>query len=125
MSTEYLLKAQVKARSGESAEFSVRVIQWTPKERTQRAVKIVAIGLSLSFIFIFLPIVHFVLLPLALILTPIIAWYTYRQVEEIPAQNLGCPHCGASAQMPSQTQFTKQEVLCDSCRTVLEITKIV
>ncbi|MBN8554346.1 MAG: hypothetical protein J0L93_02785 [Deltaproteobacteria bacterium] len=121
MVEENLKPISTTTRSGEKNQGQLRIIFWSKEERLKRALKAAGIGLGLTFIFIFLPIVHFILVPLALIITPLVSVYLYKQTEEVPKQNLICPKCAANVEVSSSNKFEKIELICDSCRSVLEI----
>jgi hypothetical protein len=120
---ESLLLA-VKCRSGECLEAQLKYVCWTKTERRSRALKVLGIGLLLAFCFLFLPIVHFVLVPSALLIAPVVAWLIYEQSASIPKQSLTCPKCNSSVEWPACTSFEKKEIFCDSCRSVIEVSVI-
>lgn len=120
MSEERMVTVELKARSGEISDTVVRKISWLPAERTKRALKVGAIGLGLTIAFVFVPIAHFVLVPLGLILTPVAMYFAHKQIQLFPKQNLNCPKCHHSVEWAART-YAQGEIFCDHCRTVITV----
>lgn len=66
---------------------------FTPWERMVQAGKVLAVAWSLALITVFIPIAHFVLVPLFLVAGPVMALMKYR-VETVAEKAHGvCPEC--------------------------------
>jgi len=121
MPRENQLSIRVLARSGEIGEDSLKVLTWTPAERKQRAIKAGLIGLGAAIVSLFIPIVHFFMVPLALLGSPILIWFILRQESYAPKQSISCPHCSQKIEMAALYTLSSTEILCDACRQVLRI----
>lgn len=117
------IPVQVAARSGESVGIQLQMMEWSEKERTHRAIRVGLIGGGLTLVSLFLPIAHFILVPLGIILTPFFARRAYAQKVVYPTQSIVCPKCGATVQWPLSFEVSDRELLCEKCRSVLKITR--
>lgn len=119
---ESALLVLVKARTGESTGAALKLKTWSPLERRVRASKVFIGGLMLTLGFVFLPIAHFILVPLGLIITPLVSFKMYRLKQVVLRQTLLCPKCNHAFEFPFSFGLIRSiEVQCDACREVLMV----
>jgi hypothetical protein len=112
----------IQARSGQNIATTLQLKRWSPAQRRARALRILGIGFLLTFVFVFLPIAHFILVPLGLVLTPIIAFKVSKLETVYPNQSLICPKCSQPVQFAFSFSLTLPlDTQCDACREVLKI----
>ena len=95
----------------------------TVTDRLKRAAVIFSLGLALAVIAIPIPIVHFILVPGALVLGGILAAIRLGQREVFRGAHGRCPFCGADQDFTVLGRFKLPKVVyCVSCqrRLVLE-----
>jgi hypothetical protein len=107
----------LKTIAGKENKDSIELIHWTPPQRTVRALKMLGMFWGFAVLAVFLPIVHFVLVPTFLILGPIMAYGTYKQDAGIVAKNLICPECGETLKVSAQKMKWPLLLTCDNCKT--------
>ena len=107
----------LKTIAGNTHPDTIELIHWTPSQRTMRALKSLGIFWGLAVISVFLPVAHFVLVPMFLILGPIMAHGTYKQDASIVAKDLVCPECKAPLKVSSQKMKWPLLLVCDNCKT--------
>lgn len=121
--SETAIAILIQARSGQTLESLLKTTTWSPSERRIRAAKTLIGGFALTLGFLFLPIAHFILVPMGLIITPIIALKISGLKRIIPRQGLLCPKCSSSFEFPFAFQLAHEiEIQCDACREVLRLT---
>ncbi len=79
---------------GKSGNLTVLAKIWTDEEKKTRAWRTLAIGWGIAIFTIFLPLVHFILVPLFLIGAPIVAGKMKKQEGQIEGVEGSCPFCG-------------------------------
>lgn len=85
--------------------------------RLQRAFKAGLIGLGLALVFVLIPILHFVLVPGALIGGIVIGIKRYLQQIQVPQQDWACPRCQGATQF-QDTYLVPNKVetkICSKC----------
>lgn len=115
--TTETVKVILKTVAGNTHADTIELIHWTPSQRTMRAMKSLGIFWGLAVFSVFLPVAHFVLVPMFLILGPIFAVSTYKQDASIVAKALVCPECKEPLKVSSQKMKWPLLLVCDSCKT--------
>ncbi len=72
----------------------------TSGERLVRAGKILGLCWVLAVIAVFIPVLHFILVPLLLIAGPVMAYLKYRVTELAEKADGVCPECQAEVSIP-------------------------
>jgi len=116
---EELISISVETRTGERGLCKLRSLNWSDEERRNRALKAGLIGFGLTVGFVFLPIIHFVLVPLSLIVTPFVVRKIFRQKTFIPGQEMACPKCQQNFGLPGMMEMNECEFICDHCRSLV------
>lgn len=109
--------------SGEAESQAVaKVEDWDPIARVKRAVAPMCICWAAAGVSIFIPILHFVLVPTLLIAGPVI--FALRITESSTLQSLAgdCPRCKKPGQFVTGGRFKlPRNVTCDGCGNLLEL----
>jgi hypothetical protein len=95
----------------------------TPVERLKRAGIALAGGAVLALIAVPIPLVHFVLVPGALLIGIVLAALRLRQREIIRSAKGSCPYCGTPQRLGLAGRVFRlpREVFCDHCRRPLDL----
>jgi len=105
---------------------AVQVTICSPAQARRKGVAIgflVALGAAVS---IFIPIVHFLSVPLGLIAAPVAGYAAYRihlNSVDIITGGLTCPHCGEWVSLAGCTVHADASVLCGSCQRQISFKK--
>jgi hypothetical protein len=91
--------------------------------RMRRAALAFAAGAALALIAIPIPLVHFVLVPGALLLGVVFAGLRLNQREIIRSAEGSCPYCGTHQRLGLAGRVFRlpREVFCDRCRRPLDL----
>ena len=96
------------------AELSV--IMRDAGQRTRRAVLTWLAGWGLGIVAVFLPVLHFVLVPLLVLGGPILAFNRFGERVSVLAVTGTCPGCGVAQHQPlKRGAQPRLEFRCDSC----------
>ena len=89
--------------------------EWTQRQRLKRALKALGISWGLGTIAVFIPGMHFILVPGLLIAGPFLAYNTY-QIRNIISGGTGtCPQCGKSFSIVKAPLKWPLNDLCSAC----------
>lgn len=91
-------------------------VAWTHAQRAQRAAKALGLCWGAAIVAVFLPLLHFVLVPALLIAGPVAALVRYREQRSVLGFDGACPACGAALverrALPSHDEVA---IRCDAC----------
>lgn len=112
-----ITKTDLVAREGDiEATGSLWTKTLAPSEQKKRALKFSGLSLVLSFVSVFIPIAHFVLVPGFLIGSVVLYFMVSRTKTLVQKSEVHCPHCQQVGEnLIDQIDFPKQ-ITCDSCR---------
>ena len=104
-----------------SAELVVETLDFG--DRVRRAALAFAAGAALALVAIPIPLVHFVLVPGALLLGMIFAALRLNQREIIRSAEGSCPYCGTAQRLGLAGRVFRlpREVFCSNCRRPLDL----
>lgn len=92
------------------------------KARASRAVLTWAVGWALAVAAVFLPVLHFVLVPLLLVGSPMLAWQRLHEPATLVAAEGSCPACGDRRTFPLGGAWRARTSLrCDACGRALSL----
>jgi len=101
---------------------AVSVVEHGSRDRALRAVKGWAGCWGAAVAAVFLPVLHFVLVPSLLLAGPLVALARWRERVTILAADGTCPACGAMQHArPRSAAAEHMGFRCDSCRRALEL----
>jgi len=110
-------------KEGTQGDSEVTILSWTSRQRIVRALKLLLGLWALMVAAVFVPILHFILVPLLLVGGPVAAYLSYRQKEEIPATNLLCPGCKQIVQLAASNVLWPLHLRCGNCGRFLRVEK--
>lgn len=101
---------------------TLRVILRDAGQRTRRAVLTWLAGWGLAVLAVFLPVLHFILVPLLLIGGPLLALQRLgERVSVIDVRGI-CPGCGVAQEQPLKSGARPRlEFRCESCRRAIGV----
>lgn len=107
--------------TGQSTNGSLKIIRFSQAERSARSMKFAGLCLLASLISVVIPMMHFVLVPLFLLASPVVAIWVMRQEYQVLGGNGKCPKCGADfTPEVSKLDFPVQDV-CAKCHGAVQI----
>lgn len=92
----------------------VEVYDKTTKNKKSVQAALACIGLALVSVFI--PVAHFVLVPVFLIASVGVFFFFRRQAGQILPSEVKCPSCGLGIQVSAQPLDWPVSLLCENCR---------
>ena len=86
---------QIILTSDQSKSFDLnqQIVKLNPQQRFQRAIKKFGLFLGLAIFCIFIPVFHFILVPLFLLIAIISGWKTYTVEFELDLESQKCLQC--------------------------------
>lgn len=110
--------------AGKELETLAVIESFTQKERLHKAFKAFAICCLVGAICVFVPVLHFVLTPLALVVAPFAAFFVYEKVKGLPKTVQGqipCANCGTVTSFHFKEDKPPLYDACQSCKTGFEV----
>lgn len=111
----------IKSLSGKTANGDVQIKSWSQSERVANAMKVFGLFFGLAIAFVFVPIVHFVMVPTLLILAPILALRSYRRISNVEGGSGTCPECSERLPIEGGKPDWPLKDLCSKCHNGLLI----
>jgi hypothetical protein len=90
-------------------------------ERVARALKMLGILWFIMFIVIFVPVLHFVLVPLFFVLGLVLATTTYLETGMVTEGKIKCPNCSAEIVFEKESESWPRVQRCPGCSFTLKI----
>lgn len=121
MATEQTISAQIKNRDGKQAPGQVRVQTWTAQDRLKRSLKALGLCWGGAIVAVFMPLIHFVLVPSLLLAGPIVAYVFYQSESVVLGGEGHCPSCQKPFKIVRQKNKWPLKDICSSCQSEVEI----
>jgi hypothetical protein len=116
-------RAIVATSSGATTQGTLEVLEFSEQGRMKRALIMAAKCLGITALCVAIPGAHFILVPLGLIVvTPLMALYTFRVKTKIVAAKIECPKCHAQLNVLSSQENYPMYENCSSCHRQVSIT---
>ncbi|MEO5826179.1 MAG: hypothetical protein ABIR59_09855 [Gemmatimonadales bacterium] len=116
----------LNADGSESTHAVTTVTEFSPAQRTRRAVIALLIGGAAAVALIPIPIIHLLGIPLAIIGAIVIAMKQLRVGARVGRVAVACPKCAAPQAIGGGFGFASIDgpipITCDSCRRMLTLT---
>jgi hypothetical protein len=94
----------------------VRVRHHDRRARTLRAARTLAACWGLAVVAVFLPVLHFVLVPALLLLGPAMAWSRLHETRTLLGVEGACPACALALHLKLAQPWRERTILrCDGC----------
>ncbi|MCB0355258.1 MAG: hypothetical protein KDD64_17120, partial [Bdellovibrionales bacterium] len=94
-----------------------------PRERTFRTVRTVGIFWGIGVVALFIPVAHFVLVPLFLLLGLLSPFFTPAKEGVVLGGTAKCPACDSELAIPRMPERWPLSDVCSSCKRALTIQK--
>ena len=122
MGTEEVVK--VVAWNGQkSSTGEVRIFHWNSRERLMRGGKALALCWGLAIASIFIPVLHFVLVPAFLLIGPFLFYINYKQETGVLGGEVPCPLCQNSVKINSGPVRWPIFDICEQCKASVRLEK--
>ncbi len=111
---------------GSRTSVDLNEIEYSMTTRWKRSLKIFFILFGISIFSIFVPVLHFVLVPGFLIAAGVMAWLTFQESKFIDLANVPCPKCSAPFSEKGLHPNKKQKfikIYCYHCRTNMKLSQ--
>jgi hypothetical protein len=108
---------------GKESSGEVFIESWSPRVRLIRALKFLGICWGAMVIAVFIPILHFILVPAFFVAGPIVAAIIYQQTSVVLGGFGICPYCGEEMSIVRSRDRWPLDDLCDHCRRTVAIQK--
>ena len=92
-----------------------------PQERLSKALKTLGILWGIAILTVFIPILHFVTVPLFLLLGIVMAVLTWIEKAIIYEAEIPCPNCQHKVTFGPEAESLPKTMRCESCSFTLEI----
>jgi hypothetical protein len=117
------LQVTVEANDLKSSQGYLMVLENTKQERTSKALKTFFIFFGAACVSVFIPLVHFILVPLLLITAVFTAQKKLKATHYIEEGKITCPHCGKDLEVKKTALQWPMTVFCENDRIFLNIKK--
>ena len=124
MNTTESIQVRVQAKNDRNTLGLVTFQTWDQNTRLKRAFKSLGMALGLTVVAVFIPGVHFILVPTLLLGGPIFSYMVYTQESAILGGASTCPACGKDFKIvKSKNQWPLKDV-CAFCQENVTIEKV-
>lgn len=114
--------AYIRFDDGTQFDLSISINHLSQPERFRKAFKTFGIVFAIALVSILVPVFHFVLVPLFLIASFILALRQYNKVYEFKLKGVHCPQCKDDLKEGLlTTKESRLSVYCFTCRRNLSI----
>lgn len=96
----------------------------TRSERMARALRMFGILFGVGCFTIFIPILHFILPPLFLILAVVFATTTWLETGEVLRGEINCPNCQKTMQITKEAEDWPKIQRCGGCSYTLKVVRV-
>jgi len=100
---------------------TVNIVTFTSQDRLKRASKILGICWGIAIVCIPIPLIHFTVLPLALIAGIVLFFKNLKQESLITGGQGTCPECRKIFKVGKATNKFPLNEMCEHCQTSVEI----
>lgn len=115
---------QLKTRDGASRDGELEIVEFSSRQRFFRTFWRATIGLLISALLVLVPILHFILVPLGVLLTTLVALSSFRVSKEI-AQGRGfCPYCHGPFNIFRRAYRLPFTDICEHCHRQVVVARI-
>jgi len=108
--------------SEETTTGELLAVEFGSRERWKRAVVTALKCLGCTLVCLFIPGAHFILVPLGLLLTPVVAFIIWRVRTKILSAKVTCPKCGGTVQVLTMQERYPLYETCAACHREVSIT---
>lgn len=117
-------EVRILGNSGNISSGEIYLKSWSKGERIKRSSLWGGIFFFIAAFCVLIPILHFVLVPVFLILTPVVAFKTYQQKSVILGGFGTCPRCKEPLPIEKAKESWPLSDLCTHCHNSVKIEAI-
>ncbi len=121
MSQRKSISVRLVSPRGKSSSGSVQVEAWERPERLKRAWKNLGIIWGMAVVAVFIPGLHFILVPLFLAAGPAFAYFTFCQSDVVLGGEGTCPECGKPFKIERSAVKWPLKDLCSACQNSVDV----
>ena len=118
------LQVRVLGQNDRQSLGEVTFQAWDQKTRLKRALKSLMTGFGFMLVAVFIPGVHFILVPLLLLGSPIFSYFVYNQESAILGGSSLCPACGKEFKIVKSKNIWPLKDVCAFCQENVTIEKV-
>lgn len=116
-----MAKGLLVSSTGLTSEISFDRHDLSQAEKTKTAVKWFAVFFALAVFSVFVPILHFVLVPSFLIAAVVVGMRAYSQKADLTNLRGNCPNCSSAISLERVRIKRVTREICPQCRDFLKI----
>lgn len=118
---EETVAISIESNTADTQSGELRILSLSKEARTKTALKYLGGAWAMALFSIFLPLLHFVLVPGLFLAGPILAYLFYNKKEQMQAGTILCPKC--KSEVPYKKQYVKWplSITCTNCLNVLTL----
>lgn len=118
------MKVSITSRYDEKTHSSeIERRHFTNGERLTRTAKVSGALLLAGFFTVFIPILHFILPPIFLVLSLVFGIATWTDRSEIVAGGFTCPYCQTENSLKGENDKFPREQRCEKCQLTIALTE--
>lgn len=103
---------------------TAEIHSFSPQAVLAKSLKMLALFWGIALLSVFLPVVHFVLVPLFFILGMVFAFRARKLRFEIVSGEVLCPNCKAQVTIKNASCAVDHKDICQSCASVIKIAPV-
>ena len=103
------------------AQGMLKVVEWTARERFKNSVKTFGTFFALTCFAVIMPVIHYILVPVLMITTFVMALEKYSQLRFIEGGTGSCPKCGESIELEKSKYKERLTDSCAKCHEDVEV----
>lgn len=123
MANKVSLKIKAFGQPEQTSVGNIEVNYWNSSERMMRGGKLLGGAWFAAALSILVPVLHFVLVPLFLLLGPLLFYIAYQQEESVIGGQVPCPACAQPVKVSGGKLKWPIFDHCSSCQTRVRIEK--
>lgn len=116
------MRLKVVSSAGVEVFPPVEIVVMGPKEKTSLALKRGGLFFGLALASVFIPVFHFVLVPMFLLISVIAAIRARKGRAMVPPFEISCPKCSKEVQFNRMVIEDNVRTFCPECRDQLKVT---
>lgn len=106
------------------SEGRVRIQRWSTAQRTSRAGKTFLIWFAVALLSVAIPLLHFFLVPLFLLIAVVLSAFAYAQESAVLGGEAICPFCGKPFPIAKTRDRWPLDDICTQCSRHVSIVKV-
>lgn len=102
----------------------VKVLSWDSRLRWIRALKTAALLYIAMLVSVFIPGLHFILVPVLFLLAPLSAIYIFLQKSVVASGSITCPACHKAIAIIRSKDEWPLHIVCSECKAFVRLERI-